>query len=71
MARMNMNDWGNQLLTQQRRVAMPICTHLGIEMIGKTVLDAVTDGKLQFQAIQTLAQRYTVGGCSNHNGPDC
>lgn len=56
MAGMNMNDWSNQLLTQQQRVAMPICTHLGLEMIGKTIMDAVTDGKVQSQAIQTLAQ---------------
>lgn len=56
MAGMNMNDWSNQLITQRQRVAMPICTHLGLEMIGKTILDAVTDGKVQFQAIQTLAQ---------------
>ncbi len=35
---------------------MPICTHPGIEMIGKRVLDTVTDGKVHFQALQALAK---------------
>jgi uroporphyrinogen decarboxylase len=58
MARMNMNNWRNQLMTQKSRAAMPIATHPGIEMIGKHVLDAVTDGEIHFQAVQALAKEY-------------
>lgn len=33
-------------------------THPGIEMIGKTVRDAVTDGQVHYNAIQALSEKY-------------
>lgn len=41
-----------------KRVALPIMTHPGIEYVGKTVREAVTDGQAHFEAIKALAERY-------------
>ena len=45
-------------MAQPKRVALPIMTHPGIEYIGKTVREAVTDGQTHFEAIKALAERY-------------
>ncbi len=37
---------------------MPIMTHPGIELIGKRVIDAVTDGQVHYQAIIALSNAY-------------
>lgn len=41
-----------------KRTAIPIMTHPGIELIGKTVFDAVTDGSVHAAAICALNERY-------------
>jgi len=46
------------VINNPKRIAIPILTHPGIEMIGKTVLDAVTDGKVHAEAIIALNERY-------------
>ena len=43
-------------LQNKKRLAIPIMTHPGIELIGKTVLDAVTDGSVHADAIVSLAE---------------
>ena len=53
-----MNKWISDVINNPKRIAIPILTHPGIEMIGKTVLDAVTDGKIHAEAIKTLSERY-------------
>ena len=45
MSKLNMKEWINEIIQKKEVVAMPIMTHPGIEMIGKTVRDAVTDDK--------------------------
>lgn len=45
-------------MASDKRVALPIMTHPGIEMIGKTVREAVTDGQVHFEAIKALAERF-------------
>jgi uroporphyrinogen decarboxylase len=55
---MNMKKWITDVINNPKRIAIPILTHPGIEMIGKTVLDAVTDGKVHAEAIKTLNERY-------------
>ena len=54
----NMKQWITDVINNDRRVAIPIMTHPGIEMIGKTVQDAVTDGKIHAEAIVALNARY-------------
>ena len=43
-------------LQNKKRPAIPIMTHPGIELVGKTVLDAVTDGSVHADAIVSLAE---------------
>jgi len=53
-----LKQWINDIISHPKRIAIPILTHPGIEMIGKTVLDAVTDGKVHAEAIIALNERY-------------
>lgn len=53
-----MKEWAASVIRQKERIAIPIMTHSGIEMIGKRVLDAVTDGEVHYQAIKALADKY-------------
>ncbi len=53
-----MKEWAQSVMATPKRVAMPIMTHPGIEMTGHTVLEAVTDGQVHYQAIQALHDRY-------------
>jgi len=55
---LNMKSWITDVINHRKRIAIPILTHPGIEMIGKTVLDAVTDGKVHAEAICALNERY-------------
>lgn len=41
-------------LVSGKRVAIPIMTHPGIELLGKRVLDAVTSGEIHYHAIRVL-----------------
>jgi len=53
-----MKKWIIDIINHPGRIAIPILTHPGIEMIGKTVLDAVTDGKIHADAIKALNDRF-------------
>ena len=58
---MNMKEWIANVISNPKRMAIPILTHPGIEMIGKTVLDAVTDGNVHAEAILALSERIPSG----------
>jgi uroporphyrinogen decarboxylase len=53
-----MKSWVNQQITNKTRIAIPIMTHPGIEMIGKTIKEAVQDGVVHAQAIKKLTEIY-------------
>ena len=53
-----MNSFIQQLLNSDKRIAIPIMTHPGIEAIGKNVIDAVTDGEVHYQAIKNVTETY-------------
>lgn len=55
---MNMNLWRERILSSTKRIAVPIMTHPGIDMVGHSVNDAVNDGTVHFQAIKALAEKY-------------
>ena len=55
---MNMKKWITDVINNPKRMAIPVMTHPGIEMIGKTVQEAVTDGKVHAEAIIALSKRY-------------
>ena len=54
----DMKNWITDVISNTGRIAIPIMTHPGIEMIGKTVQDAVTDGNTHAEAIRMLNDRY-------------
>ncbi|NWJ52206.1 MAG: uroporphyrinogen decarboxylase family protein [Bacteroidetes bacterium] len=54
----NNTEWIAKLLSSRRRYAIPIMTHPGIDLIGKTVKEAVTDGEIHYQAIDALYKKY-------------
>lgn len=64
MSKLNMKEWINEIIQKKEVVAMPIMTHPGIEMIGKTVRDAVTDGQVHYNAIQALSEKYSTAAAT-------
>lgn len=59
-----MNTWIKEILESDLRIAIPIMTHPGIETIGKNVIDAVTDGDVHFQAINSATETYDTTACT-------
>ncbi len=55
----NLKLWKEQLLKRKERLAIPIMTHPGIEIIGKTVKQAVCDGQVHFEAIKALNEQFS------------
>lgn len=58
MSRINMKNWISQVIQSKERMAIPIMTHPGIELTGKSVYEAVTNGKVHFEAIKALYDQY-------------
>lgn len=58
MNSINMKEWVKNIITQKDVVAIPVMTHPGIELIGKTVRDAVTNGQVHYEAIKALYEKY-------------
>ena len=54
----NMTEWAARLVADRRVAAVPIMTHPGIELTGRTVLEAVSDGRVHADAVKALADRY-------------
>ena len=63
MAVINMKDWVKSIILSDQRIAMPIMTHPGIDLTGKTVKDAVTNGQIQFDAIRSQDKKYDLPAC--------
>lgn len=53
-----LNQWIKDALEGKIRQAIPIMTHPGIELCGKTVKEAVTDGTVHAEAICRLNEKY-------------
>ena len=58
MGKLNMKDWIGQTILNKKVISIPIMTHPGIEFIGKTVHDAVTNGQVHYEAIKALCDKY-------------
>ena len=56
--KINMTQWMEGIIRQRAVTAIPIMTHPGIEMNGNTVREAVSDGKVHYDAVMTLKHRY-------------
>ena len=60
--KMNMYQWVERIKAGPKRAALPIMTHPGIELLGKKVIDAVTDGAVHAACIQAVNERYPSAG---------
>lgn len=58
MSQINMKEWVKSIIAGKDVVAIPIMTHPGIELIGKTVREAVTNGEVHYEAIKALYNKY-------------
>ncbi len=58
-----MTPWMKTILDRKATVAIPIMTHPGIEATGHTVEEAVKDGKVHYEALKFLADRYDSFAC--------
>jgi uroporphyrinogen decarboxylase len=54
----SMKEWVSSVMSSEKRQAIPIMTHPGIELMGKKVIDAVTDAKIHFQAIYAMNEYF-------------
>jgi len=53
-----MKQWVADVIRQQEVTALPVMTHPGIEMNGHTVREAVSNGRVHYEAVMTLTRRY-------------
>lgn len=60
----NMKEWACGILSNPKRVAIPIMTHPGIELCGYTVKQAVTNGEIHAEAICKLNEVYPAAACT-------
>ena len=60
---MDIKSWKQGIMSSPRRLAVPIMTHPGIDLIGCRVVDAVTDGEVHFRAIHALTEIYPSAAC--------
>ena len=56
--KINMKEWIASILGSEKRIAIPVMTHSGIELLGHTVYDAVTNGEIHARAVKLLAEKY-------------
>ena len=56
--KMNMKQWVADVIRQKEVTAIPVMTHPGIELNGNTVHEAVSNGRVHYEAVMKLAQLY-------------
>lgn len=54
----DIKNWVREQISNPERIALPIMTHPGIEMIGRKVREAVQDGEVHAMAIKKLNEIY-------------
>ena len=55
---LNMRQWVADMIRQREVTAVPVMTHPGIEQNGHTVREAVSNGRVHYEAVMTLTERY-------------
>lgn len=53
-----MRQWVADMIRQREVTAVPVMTHPGIEQNGHTVREAVSNGRVHYEAVMTLTERY-------------
>lgn len=56
--KMNMRQWVADVIARREVTALPVMTHPGIEQNGNTVRQAVSNGRIHYEAVMTLTRRY-------------
>ena len=56
--KINMHHWVQDVLSSDIRKAFPLMPYIGLELIGKKILEAVRDGRIQSQCVKAVASRY-------------
>ena len=56
--KINMRNWMNELIETETRSAMPIMTYPGLDLVNKNIMNVITNGKAQSEAILALAEKY-------------
>ncbi|MDO9340943.1 MAG: uroporphyrinogen decarboxylase family protein [Bacteroidales bacterium] len=64
MMKKNMTEWINSIFSSEERKAMPIMTYPGLNILGKTVFEMVTDGEVQYESLKALSDRYPAVACA-------
>ena len=59
--KMNMKQWVADVIRQKEVAAVPVMTHPGIELNGRTVRQAVSDGRVHYEAVMTLVRKCLSG----------
>lgn len=59
-----MRSWIGSVISGSERIAVPIMTHPGIELTGRSVKQTVSDGHTHFEAIKALNERYPAAACT-------
>jgi uroporphyrinogen decarboxylase len=54
----NMTEWKNSIITSKERKAMPIMTYPGLNILGKTIFELITNGEVQYKCLKALIDRY-------------
>lgn len=60
-----MKQFIDQILQSTKVAALPVMTHPGIEAIGKSVREAVSDGEIHFQAIKYISEHFDTVACTS------
>lgn len=60
-----MKQFIDQILQSTKVAALPVMTHPGIEAIGKSVREAVSDGEIHFQAIKYISEHFDTIACTS------
>lgn len=61
---MNVKKWIADTISNPKVTAIPVMTHPGIDFTGNTVLEAVSDGQVHYNAIKALADHYPTAAAS-------
>lgn len=56
--KMNMYKWLEEIKSSSERHAIPVMTYPGVDMVGSNVFDMVNDGRIQYECIHSLAERF-------------
>jgi uroporphyrinogen decarboxylase len=56
--KMNMTEWRNSILANPEKIAVPVMTYPGLQLTGKSVLDMVTKGEVQYECVKALSDKY-------------